>query len=692
MPEVVLVYPLCGPTTGQTQLTVLGKNFAYIGQEKAYCIFDNTFYEPATVINSTLMYCDTPAVLDKFGNNVNNTEHYNISVTMNLADIIPSEYIFNYYTMPSIHSLAPYQGPISGGTEVKVFGNDFSKHCNLTVRFGTTTVWGKLVESGVVKGTSPEVSCPGEVIVQVSLNAQQYTLNQLKSDLTTFTYYRNPVVSYAEPRAFPMTGGSPFAIHGKDFMFSRNFTKNDDGSERIYYNVRFIDDKGKELGRTRSDQVFDNQLLLKSIPVDQPYQNVRLEVSPNDQQWHPCETPVSFYRAPSIKSIDPKFGPIKQHHKTLTVDGKNFDCAETDCPHLKCSYSTDDFVILTDGMRIDSQTIYCDIPSVSRPDITQFRITLNGFDYTSENITYTFYDAFILNLVPQIIPMEGGTNVQVNGYGFADTGSQKVKFEKDQTDLNCKDGKPCRIPAKYNSPSQLTFIAPPEAEVKTQGGANIRYDPFDVEVSIHGDTFTDNNLKLQYYDQPEVGSLTDDNSPYEYHANSVETLHVPVDIHIPDNTDPEEFLRKTIVTCKYEIDGETVVVPGTLAVYPLPTKPSEVETIPNTINCPTTEGDPNGGDGQLSIAINGQDYVGHIPLKVLPQLKLASLQPQCGPKEGGTHVTINPNGFKDTDIDKLFFTWSTVCTDPISKDMFTDDKKIKTIAPPVPFKGKSPGG
>ena len=52
--------------------------------------------------------------------------------------------------MPTIYSLSPYLGPVTGGTKVQATGDDFSKHCNLTMRFGTTKVWGNLTENGIV--------------------------------------------------------------------------------------------------------------------------------------------------------------------------------------------------------------------------------------------------------------------------------------------------------------------------------------------------------------------------------------------------------------------------------------------------------------------------------------------------------------------------------------------------------------
>jgi len=690
-PIIDKVYPLCGPTTGMTQITITGKNFVRIGANRAYCIFGKDRYEPITIINETLMYCDSPSVLDANGNNINNTEKYSFEVTLNLADIINPNLTFHYYTQPSIYSIYPFSGPLKGNTSVSIKGSDFSKYCKLTVRYGTTQVDATLSPDGEVKSKSPEVSCPGEVVVQVSLNGQQYTTNQYSSDETVFSYYSDPIVSYAKPSTFPMSGGSTISIYGYDFLLSRNSTKNKDGSKRMPYKCRFKDSKtGTILGETQADLVNDNQvkIVCKTVAVPNPMTNVIVEVSPNDQSWYPTENRISFYKSPIVRSIDPKFGMIKQHGGKLTVDGKNFDCDDPSCPLLKCSFSTDEYRILTSGMRIDSNTIYCDIPSMSRPEVTIFQVTLNGFDFTNDNITYTFYDAFVLSLDPPIVPVEGGTHVSVIGYGFAKTDQLKVKFLRRGEELRCGT-KPCIIPAKYISSEELQFVAPPEVDVTDTAGHRIGFQPFEVEVSVYGDSFTENGIKLQYYEQPDVGKLTEDGSNYIFHQGSIDTIHFPVKIKTPEGTDPEEFVRKMKIRCRYQVGDETVVTRGTLVDYPFPTSYNAKNQ--KAIDCPLPPL-KNTGNGVLSITLNGENYAAGIPITVKPELKIVSISPQCGQKAGDTRVTISTRGFDNADLNKLFFTWSTVCTAPIGRELLLEDNKISTITPPVPYVETSPGG
>ena len=49
-PEVYTITPTCGPVTGYTQITVQGKNFIDMGFGKVKCIFNNTYYMNATIL------------------------------------------------------------------------------------------------------------------------------------------------------------------------------------------------------------------------------------------------------------------------------------------------------------------------------------------------------------------------------------------------------------------------------------------------------------------------------------------------------------------------------------------------------------------------------------------------------------------------------------------------------------------
>lgn len=83
VPTVASIGPLCGPDTGYTQLTVTGKNFGDLGANKAMCVFNGTIFMNATVMDHSLLYCDSPPFLDHqgysmLGKNGDQDDFYNV--------------------------------------------------------------------------------------------------------------------------------------------------------------------------------------------------------------------------------------------------------------------------------------------------------------------------------------------------------------------------------------------------------------------------------------------------------------------------------------------------------------------------------------------------------------------------------------------------------------------------------------
>jgi large repetitive protein len=103
--------PSCGPVEGFTQITVRGKNFVEFHFGQAKCIFNETMYMNATVLNSDTLVCDAP-VLDT----TNPEMWYKVAVTLDGTYVTNTTGIFRYYREPTMSAISPVRGPISGGT------------------------------------------------------------------------------------------------------------------------------------------------------------------------------------------------------------------------------------------------------------------------------------------------------------------------------------------------------------------------------------------------------------------------------------------------------------------------------------------------------------------------------------------------------------------------------------------------
>jgi IPT/TIG domain len=113
-----------------------------MGFGKAKCIFNNTYYMNATIMDTDEIKCDSPALSTEEGalifSNATSAPWYNISITLNGREYVPVKGRFSYYIDPTIKSITPNIGPLSGGTVSKISGNGFAQDgvCNVTVRYG----------------------------------------------------------------------------------------------------------------------------------------------------------------------------------------------------------------------------------------------------------------------------------------------------------------------------------------------------------------------------------------------------------------------------------------------------------------------------------------------------------------------------------------------------------------------------
>ena len=61
------------------------------------------------------------------------------------------------------------------------------------------------------------------------------------------------------------------------------------------------------------------------------------------------------------------------------------------------------------------------MPPYPKPDIMYVDVSMNGNDYTNDRITYGYFDAYVIDVNPKLIPIQGGTNLTMTGFGFVDS-------------------------------------------------------------------------------------------------------------------------------------------------------------------------------------------------------------------------------------------------------------------------------
>ena len=655
--EISSISPICGPRTGYTQITVKGKNFVSINPELVRCNFGEFEQTLATIISETEIACDSPDIhLKPYKNSF-----FNFSVTLNGNDK-SSAVQFGFYDFHSLTKLSPLMGPVSGFTTVDISGYHFLQKavCNVTVRFGTTEVPAVSYNDTDIIVKTPETGTEGKAIVQVSLNGQQFTdyagpfnLGGSKFDngKLEFYYFGNPLTTGFSPLGGPSSGNSLIEIFGAGF-----------GEEGDSVFLRFKNKTNNAiLGLVKCDQVEINKVKCLT-PRVRPGSHAYLELSRNGQNFiSVANYTYFFYESPTITSISPNIGPVKNDvGGNITITGTNFKCTTQDCSQLTCKYGTDPYPLYVKGYYIDTNHVYCPIISYSRPEVIEIEISLNEIDYTNDNQKYTFFDAFVLNADPKFFSEQGGTVVSVLGFGFADTGSEiQCKLGSNNNPLLC-GGSNCIFSGVFISDSEIQCTMPPSNTVTYQNtGNNILYDQFAIEVSIKGSVFTTSNIQVMYIQNPEYQTL----NTLSGTANGLTPVIIPANFNW-NNSTMETILTNANVSCRFFTNKSEVFMEGNIIVYPFLSTGN-----PNAVSCLTPPW-PKSETVNLQITINGKDYFGSFSYKFLDKLEGSLISPTCGPDSGETKVSIQGTGFND--LSNLHLKWGTETRPANQESLFSE--------------------
>lgn len=672
-PVIDFIEPMCGPESGYTQVTIYGKNFANTGSDYVKCVFYDTeknekHFMNATVYSHEQIKCDSPNVLDVNDVNVKNITEYDVQITLNNKDLNGPVRKFYYYKDTIIKSLDPIYGPRTGNTTVNLTGIDFTQPgaCNTTIRIATYHIKPDIREKEFMVFKTPAVNFTGATVVQVALNGRQFDRDievHNRNQENTFYYYKDPLIRAMSPKKGPTIGGTEVTLLGVGF--DDVFYNVHNNKEKIIY-YKFIDarDNKTQYGEIYNTTVTESHMI--EVVTPQVYNNdtrAYIYMSYNKENFNNTNDKLFFtyYTLPNITAVEPLFGPLKQTEDTdeIEVTLDNYFCNEN-CDNIMCRYKSENNVFFEKGRYERPNTVNCSLPGVNMPENYNVEVTFNGDDYTNNGMNYTFYDPYVLKVVPQMVSSKGGTKLDIFGFGFANSGDNlKAKFGSSDNRLRC-DLRNCAVAAEYVSESQIKAVTYPMEMVSSEiSGENIGFRRFAVEAAVYNNDFTRNNITIFYYDEPEIiediysttvpmsaedreviGNALVRNIP----ANLDTVLLIPIDSR-RINKYYEQFNEYANYTCKFTMEQEPYdvkITKGFVTSYPLE---SELNNI-YLCQSPVWE---NAGPANITISLNGYDYSEtKFQMLFTDPIHIFSIEPPCGPRFGNTKVRVIGSGFADT--------------------------------------------
>jgi hypothetical protein len=191
------VTPDSGPTTGGTRVTIRGGPF----QDNVGVLFGSFAGVDPIIVNSRMITVLTPA---------QDAGVVNVSVLTDLG-FVNVLGAFTYQAVPAPHAdhIFPNSGPVSGGTEVTITGENFTE--NTRVLFDQSPATNiRLVTAQILSVTTPPHAV-GPVDVTLMNGNEQQVLDD------GFNYEAEaPAIDSTEPASGPIEGGTQVTIRGSN--------------------------------------------------------------------------------------------------------------------------------------------------------------------------------------------------------------------------------------------------------------------------------------------------------------------------------------------------------------------------------------------------------------------------------------------------------------------------------------------
>ncbi len=370
-PTITSSNPNAGTVDGATVITISGTGFI-IG---ATVTIDGMTCDNPTVTSSTSITCETAAHVASAPVDIIVTN------TDTLAQSGTGTGVYTYQVAPTVFSILPTAGPLTGGTAVTITGTGFL--ANATVAIGGVSCNNVIfVDPLTIKCTTG-----AHTAELVDVTVQNYD-TQSATTAMIYTYRPSPTVTSILPSAGALAGGTAVSIIGTDF---------DDSATVI------------TLGEANCESVtFINSTLMTCISTTNVSGTVDISVTNQYSQNGTLVGGYTYQAAPTIGSILPTAGAL-DGGTDVTIKGTGFlENATVEIGAVTCLSPT----------VVDSNTITC-ITTAHAEGATDVVVS-NADTQTGTGLGIFTYQAAptISGISPIAGQTSGGISSTITGTGF----------------------------------------------------------------------------------------------------------------------------------------------------------------------------------------------------------------------------------------------------------------------------------
>lgn len=196
-PDVIYADHLSGPSSGYSTVAFTGSFENIPGEMK--CRFGDLVVN-ASFISPSSLQCLTPPV-----NLTSSTPVLimPISIAQSSQDFINSGFVFTYYKLSSINSVAPVSGPTSGGVVIFLSGDFPQTQSQSQCLFGRSRASAVKLANGLIQCILPPSLSAGSVVVSITINGID-----IEESTVTFNYYSLPGLLSISPSLGTIRGST----------------------------------------------------------------------------------------------------------------------------------------------------------------------------------------------------------------------------------------------------------------------------------------------------------------------------------------------------------------------------------------------------------------------------------------------------------------------------------------------------
>ncbi|MBH0024910.1 IPT/TIG domain-containing protein [Salinibacterium sp. SWN248] len=192
-PTIASLAPATGSTAGGTVVTITGSGFT----GATGVTFDGDAGTSFTVVSDTEITVTSPA---------RSAGEIDVVVAHAVGNSAPAD--FTYVAPPTVTSISPNEGPLTGGTEVTIIGSGFTGATGVTFDGDAGTSFTVVSDTEITVTTPAGSEGAAAVVVQHPIG---------DADGGNFTYVVTPVVMSMTPLVGPDDGGTLVTLRGTGF-------------------------------------------------------------------------------------------------------------------------------------------------------------------------------------------------------------------------------------------------------------------------------------------------------------------------------------------------------------------------------------------------------------------------------------------------------------------------------------------